>query len=432
MTTFQRRFVCGAVVVGALALVAGGAAAFGKGVDPTQLLAQEQARFAQIREEIQARLAGLASVQHQSVCATAEADGVRCHARVVVDAGGSPHVSVAPSGYGPQQFVGAYGLGGVAASNPGPVIGIVDAYDDPRAASDLATYSSTFGIPKLPTCSGSIAASGAPCFQKMGETGSTVFLPRSNSGWDLEISLDIEAAHAACQNCRILLVEANSASYTDLMKAVDTAVAKGAQAVSGSWGSGEFSSESSYDSHFNKSGVAFTFSAGDGGYGASYPASSPYVTAVGGTSLLLNPDGSYLGESAWSGTGSGCSAYEGKPTWQKDPACAKRTVTDVSADADPATGAAVYDSVSYYGRSGWFQVGGTSLSSPLIAATYALRGVPAGTHGNSLPYAQGTGLNLHDVMTGANGSCGGSYLCTAAAGYDGPTGLGTPNGTSAF
>lgn len=369
--------------------------------------------------------------RHTSVCVGFEAkDAARCHARTVTDDRGAPITNTVPSGYGPAQFRGAYNVTGVSSASPTPIIAVVDAYDHPRALSDLNTYSTTFGIPTLSACSGPIKNSAVPCFQKVNQYGSTSSLPRSNSGWDLEIALDIEAAHAMCQNCRLLLVEASSASYSSLMRAIDTAVSSGAQVVSNSWGSNEFSGENFYDSHFNKTGVAFTFSSGDSGYGTSYPAASPYVTAVGGTSLFVNPDNSYQSESVWGGAGSGCSSYEAKPGWQTDPLCARRTIADVSAVADPNTGAAVYDSVPYAGQSGWFQVGGTSLSSPIIAATYALGGVPISVRENSLPYSGVA--SLHDITTGSNGSCGGTYLCTASSGYDGPTGLGTPNGASAF
>ncbi len=233
-----------------------------------------------------------------------------------------------------------------------------------------------------------------------------------------------------CQNCSILLVEANSSSYADLMTAVDRAVSMGANVVSNSYGSNEFSGETAYDSHFNKTGVAFTVSSGDAGYGAEYPASSRYVTAVGGTTLNLQ-NGAYVSETAWAGAGSGCSAYSTKPSWQTDAGCVRRTVADVSAVADPNTGAAVYDTVRYQGKSGWYRVGGTSLAAPIIAGVYGLAGsVSVGVYGNSLPYSN---LSfLHDILLGSNGSCAGSYLCTAKAGFDGPTGLGTPNGSGSF
>ena len=329
-----------------------------------------------------------------------------------------------PSGYGPTQFQTAYQLPSTSAG-VGQTIAIVDAYDDPAAEKDLGVYSSQFGLPACTTANG--------CFEKVNQTGGSHY-PRSNSGWALEISLDVQVAHAVCPNCNILLVEASSNSFANLLAAEDYAVAH-ANVVSNSWGGSEFSSETSYDSHFNHTGVPITVSSGDAGYGVEYPASSRYVTAVGGTTLNLNTNNSRLSETAWGGSGSGCSAYESKPSWQLDTGCAKRTVADVSADADPSTGAAVYDSVGYNGQKGWFKVGGTSLSSPLIAAVYALAGNGASTTFGSSPYAHASGL--FDVQSGSNGSCGSItsstyYLCTAVSGYDGPTGLGTPVGDGAY
>jgi len=353
------------------------------------------------------------------VCVPVRGGDIHCHARVVVDKGGTPQTTQQPAGYSPAQFHAGYNLPASAAGTP--AIAIVDAYNDPNIESDLAKYSSTFGLPQCTTAGG--------CFRKINQNGGTSY-PQTNAGWSLEIALDVEIAHAICQNCNILLVEANSNSYADLMAAVDRAVASGAAVVSNSYGSSEFSGETAFDPHFNKSGVAITFSSGDGGYGVEYPAASPYVTAVGGTTLSLSSAGAYLGESAWSGAGSGCSALESKPSFQHDPLCPNRTVADVSADADPNTGAAVYDSVRYQGRSGWFKVGGTSLASPLVAGAYALAGgIPSGSFGNTLPYTATAGLR--DVVSGSNGSCG-TYLCTAVPGYDGPTGLGTPSGIGAF
>jgi len=370
--------------------------------------------------------------KHSPVCAAPEKDGARCHVRVVVDGNGSPKSSTVPSGYGPTQLRTAYNLSAASGSNR--LIAVVDAYNHPNIKSDLDKYNSTFGLPFFPSCSGSITNSSVPCFQKVNQNGLTSSYPSTNAGWALEIALDVEVAHAMCPDCRLLLVEANSASYSNLMTAVDTAVNMGAYVVSNSYGSNEFSGESFYDSHFQSAvnkGTAVTFSSGDSGYGADYPAASPLVTAVGGTSLYINGDYTYNSEAAWSGSGSGCSAYEAKPSWQHDSNCSNRTMADVSAVADPNTGAAVYDSVRYGGRSGWFQVGGTSLSSPLIAAVYALKGdLTAGVSGGSLPY--GATANLHDVASGSNGNCGGSYLCTSVGGYDGPTGMGTPNGSGAF
>ncbi len=369
------------------------------------------------------------SAIHAPVCAHGQNDVLGCHARVVVDNQGHPETNTNPAGYGPAQFRGAYNLSGTAPSRQ--VIAIVDAFDHPTIKSDLDKYSSQFGLPVLPTCSGPIASSATPCFQKVDQNGGTSY-PSVNAGWALEISLDVEVAHAICQNCSLLLVEATTNSLDNLAAAEDQAVALGANEISNSYGGNEFNTESAWDSHYNHPGVAITFSSGDSGYGPEYPAASPFVTSVGGTTLTVNANNSYNSEKVWSGAGSGCST-ETKPSWQTDGNCSHRTIADISANADPSTGAAVYDSVRYQGRKGWFKVGGTSLAAPLIAGVYALAGgVPSGTSGNSLPYTNGTSSNLHDVFGGSNGSCGGSYLCTGVTGYDGPSGLGTPNGTGAF
>ncbi len=362
----------------------------------------------------------------QAVCPGAEVGNARCFAHVVTDRNGNPSATTSPTGYGPLQFQTAYGLASAAAASTSQTIGIVDAYDDPSAANDLGVYSQAYGLPSCTTSTG--------CFKKVNQSGGTKY-PRANSGWALEISLDVQIAHAVCPNCKILLVEASSASFSNLLAAEDYATSH-ANVVSNSWGGSEFSSEtsSSYDGHFNHPGVPITVSSGDSGYGVEYPAASRYVTAVGGTTLNLNADNTRASETVWNNSsgapGSGCSAYETKPTWQTDTGCTRRTVADVSADADPYTGASVYDSTPYSGQSGWFQVGGTSLASPLIAAVYALAG-----NGNSISapsYAYANSASLFDVTSGNNGTCSPGYLCTAGTGYDGPTGLGTPIGTGAF
>ncbi|MFF6958224.1 peptidase S8 [Streptomyces sp. NPDC088197] len=337
----------------------------------------------------------------------------------------SPDAATAatPSGYGPTDLRAAYGLTSAASTNgSGETVAIVDAYDDPNAASDLAAYRSYYGLPACTVASG--------CFKKVSQTGSTTSLPSADSGWAEEISLDLDMASAICPKCNILLVEASSASMANLGKSVNEAVALGAKFVSNSYGGSESSSDTSYDSsYFNHPGVAITVSAGDSGYGAEYPAASKYVTAVGGTNLKKSSTTRGWTETVWSGSGSGCSAYDAKQSWQKDTGCSKRTIADVSAVADPATGVAVYD--SYGVTAGWYTFGGTSVSSPIIASVYALAGNPSsGSYPTSFPYAHTTALN--DVTSGSNGSCSGSYLCTGKAGYDGPTGLGTPAGTTAF
>lgn len=361
--------------------------------------------------------------RHIPVCKEKNGE-YRCHSRVVVDSEGQPLNSAGPSGYTPANFLSAYNLNGKTTTNQ--IIAIVDAFNDPNIASDLATYSNQFGLQQLGNCPVSSGSPTSPCFQKVDQRGGTNY-PRTDSGWALEIALDVEIAHAICQNCNILLVEADSNSFDNLAAAFDRAAIMGANVISNSYGAGEFSGETSYDNHYNIQGIAITFSSGDSGFGTEYPAASPFVTAVGGTTLNLNP----YSETVWSGTGSGCSSIENKPSFQTDTGCSKRTIADVSADADPNTGAAIYDTVRYFGRRGWFQVGGTSLSSPIIAGVYALGGGVSG-YGNSIPYARySPGVNLNDIVSGSNGNCG-TYLCNAVPLYDGPTGLGTPISTGAF
>ncbi|MGN6258535.1 MAG: S53 family peptidase [Solirubrobacterales bacterium] len=370
------------------------------------------------------------AVSQRPVCPGPAAAGqALCDSHVVTNAKGTPQATTAPKGYGPAQFRGAYGLPSSAATSQ--TIAIVDAYDDPNVASDLNTYSSQFG---LPPCN-----SSNPCFQKVNQSGSAAGpFPRAESGWALEISLDVEVAHAICPNCKILLVEANSSSLSNLSAAVETAAKLGAKEISNSYGGSEFSSELSetYAAPYSQPGIAVTVSSGDNGYGSfGFPAALSSVITVGGTTLNLGAGNTYGSESVWNGAGSGCSLYVAAPSWQSFlSACAgKRGTADVAADADPATGAAVYDSVKYQGRSGWMQIGGTSLSSPLIAGVYALAGgLPSGSTGASALYGHlGDGTVLHDVTSGSNGSCS-TLMCKGGIGYDGPTGVGTPLGTGAF
>lgn len=299
---------------------------------------------------------------------------------------------------------------------------IVDAYDDPNAEADLGTYRSTFGLSPCTTANG--------CFRKVNQSGVQGSYPTANGSWSQEISLDLDMVSAICPNCNILLVEATSNAFTDLGSSVNTAVSLGATEVSNSYGGSEFSTEALYESYFNHPGVPITVSSGDNSYGVMFPAASQYVTAVGGTSLTQASNARGWTETAWSGAGSGCSAYISKPSWQTDAGCSRRTVADVSAVADPNTGVAVYDSYAYLGASGWLVFGGTSVASPIVASVYALAGNGSTINDGSYPY--GHSGSLYDVVSGSNGSCGGSYLCTAGPGYDGPTGLGTPDGTGGF
>ena len=327
-----------------------------------------------------------------------------------------------PGGYGPSDLASAYNLPS-ATNGSGATVAIVDAYSDPNLASDLAVYRTQFGLPACTVANG--------CLQIVNQNGATSPLPASDPGWAGEETLDVDMVSAICPLCHIILVEANSATDTDLYPAVDRAVTMGAKFVSNSWGHAEYSGETASDVHFNHPGVAITVSSGDSGTGALYPAVSPYVTAVGGTSLTR------VGNSRWSETvwnssrgkaGSGCSIYEPKPVWQHVTTnCSGRAEADVSAVADPTYGVAVYQT---YGDTGWDIAGGTSASAPIIASTYALAGTPtAGSYPVAYPYTHPT--SLFDIISGNNGGCG-APICTAGIGWDGPTGLGTPNGTGAF
>jgi hypothetical protein len=337
-----------------------------------------------------------------------------------------PDAAPVGDGYGPSNLQSAYVLPSSTAGS-GETVAVVDAYNDPDAAADLATYRSDWGLP----------ACGTGCFEQVNENGATSPLPANagSTGWDVEESLDIDMVSAICPNCHIILVEASSADTADLGAGVNAAVSLGADFVSNSYGGSESSSDNTYDTdYYNHPGVAVTASAGDDGYGVSYPAASPDVTSVGGTSLSTASNSRGWTETVWGsssggeGTGSGCSADSSKPSWQTDTGCTKRTDNDVAAVADPNTGLAVYDS---YSEGGWLEVGGTSASSPIIASVFALAGTPAsGTYPASYIYKHTA--NLFDVTSGADGSCSPAYLCTAETGYDGPTGWGTPDGTTAF
>jgi subtilase family serine protease len=325
----------------------------------------------------------------------------------------------APIGYGPADLQKAYELPATAGS--GETVAVIDAYDDPTAERDLATYRSHYGLPPCTTAN--------HCFRKVSQTGTTHY-PEADSGWAEEESLDLDMVSATCPRCHILLVEATSASMANLGAAVDEAVTLGADAVSNSYG-GPDASDHSYGRYYHHVGVAITASAGDSGYGVSYPASSKWVTAVGGTTLTRTSSARGFTESAWSESGSGCSTTNAT-TWQ-DPSitgCAGRAVADVSAVADPDTGVAVYDSYSDEGVSGWLTFGGTSASAPIIAGVYALAG-DAFSVSDAAPLWS-SHVGLHDVTRGNNGSCPTHQWCTARRGWDGPTGWGTPDGVTAF
>ncbi len=385
---------------------------------------------------------------HRRVCVPGHVRKVAgCQSLIVTTADGTkPLATVAPTGYGPTDLSTAYQfpspLGDTWTWN-GRIVAIVDAYDNPNAAADLAAYRQQYGLPPCTVDNG--------CFTKTGQSASAK-IPAGNVAWGQEIDLDIEMASAVCPECKILLVEAKSASFLDLGAAENRAAALGAVAISNSYGGGESFFSPLFDSYYTHPGVAITAASGDGGYGSTYPASSSHVIAVGGTSLTLDPTtGARVSETAWSGGGSWCSTEFGRPSWQKklitaDASgymCVNRTVADVAAVADPQTGVAVYDSYGSSDANNWYRFGGTSVPTPLIAGLFALAG--DATKNSSYPYpAQWLYVNrtgLFDVTSGYNGNATHDcypnttdpyYMCHAVAGYDAPTGLGTPEGLSAF
>ena len=332
------------------------------------------------------------------------------------------------SAYNPSQLRHAYGFDQVTNQGSGQVIGIVDAYDDPSIESDLGVFNRQFGLP--------VCSSSNGCFRKVYANGRK---PATNANWGIEIALDVEWAHAIAPQAKIVLVESATNSLADLLTAVDVAVRNGASVVSMSWTAGEFSGELRLDNHFVTTGVTFLAASGDTGTGVAYPAASPYVVGVGGTTLHLDGNGNYQSETAWSGSGGGLSVYEHQPLFQAQFGIGAnprgvRGAPDVSYNANPGTGYAVYDSFGFSGASGWFQVGGTSAGTPQWAALVAIvnsmrvatrKGHLSSTN-NSLYVLAKKNLSteFNSVTQGTNGSCG--VWCTAAPGYDYVTGLGSP------
>ncbi len=378
-----------------------------------------------------ARLSAASGSQagYREACPQAQAGHFTCLA--IVSTGMTPDVATPgarPRGFGPAGLRSAYNLTS-ATAGARRTVAIVDSFDDPNAESDLAVYRHTYGLPACTTANG--------CLRKVNENGKTSPLPPANADWSIEISLDLDMVSATCPACYILLLEAKSTTINDLGTAVNAATRLTAKYVSNSYGAREFKGEpTKYNHFFNHPGVAVTASAGDSGYGVDFPASSRYVTAVGGTSLHRAGNKRGWSEHAWSGAGSGCSKYSGKPGWQaKRRGCpTHKTAADVSAVADPNTGLALYDSVPDPAvglKVGWNVAGGTSASSPIIAALYARAGNPArNTYPARYPYRHAS--RLWDVIGGHNGRCSHAYLCEGVQGYDGPTGLGTPHTSAGF
>lgn len=361
----------------------------------------------------------------QSCATLLPGDEVRCFALFRTDAGAAissdarQAMSVSVAGYGPSDIRAAYALPYSAGS--GQTVAVVDAYDAPHAESDMRVYRAHFGLPSCTTANG--------CFKKLNQSGVQGKYPVSNGGWAQEISLDLDMISAACPRCHILLIEANNATFANLGAAVNTAIRYGAGVVSNSYGGSEFAASDSAYSHARRVIVA---SAGDNGYGATQPCSFATVVCVGGTTLTRSSTARGWSESVWSGTGSGCSALVSKPVWQKDTLCRTRSESDVAAIADPDTGVAVYDSTLYDGIYGWQEFGGTSVSSPIVAAAFALAGNEASMNGAQSIWQHGGSSSLYDVTSGSNGACSSTYICRARVGYDGPTGWGTAHGLSAL
>lgn len=323
-----------------------------------------------------------------------------------------------PAGYGPSDLQSAYNLPSTTAGG-GETVALVDAYDDPNAASDVAVYRSTFGLPACGTTN--------KCFQKVNEQGQSSNYPTANSGWAVEESLDVDMVSAICPNCHIVLVEATTNDLSDLGKSVDTAVnVMHADVVSNSY-IGYKSRGPGGRLFYRHPGHVITAAGGDDGYQVGEPAGFDDVVAVGGTQLNHATSSRGWSEVAWAGTGSGCVISRKKDKWQGHDACDWRAMNDVSAEAAPGTGVAIYDT---YEHNGWGIEGGTSVASPIIASVYALAGNAKSMHSSESLYA--SGASLYDVTEGSNGTCKHKILCTAGPGWDGPTGNGTPNGVSAF
>jgi subtilase family serine protease len=347
--------------------------------------------------------------------AVAACPGDRWHGKMQCDVlvnrlgGMSPDVA----GLGPADFQKRYKLPS-STKGAGQIVAIVDAFDNPNVANDLGVYRSNFGL-------------GTANFTKYNQTGQTSNYPQGNTGWGVEIDLDVEMVSASCPKCTIYLIEANSNNTSDLYAAVKEAVTLGAKVVSNSYGGGGGGGSGNA---FNTPGIVYLASSGDGGYGMQDPADYQTVVSIGGTTLIKS--GSSYTENIWRDSGGGCSVVS-KPSWQHDPGCNKRTGNEVSA---VAAGVAVYDT---YGNGGWGTVGGTSVSSPLLAGVYGLAG-NAASHTTGKPFwtlkKKKLKKDLHAITTGNNGTCGGSYLCTAGTNqfgtYSGPGGFGTPNGIGAF
>lgn len=332
-------------------------------------------------------------------------DTARCHAIA------RPNAGSGPTGLSPAAIKQAYGFPTGSTAGAGKTVAVVAAYNNPSAERDLGVFSQQYGLSACTTANG--------CFKKVSQTGSTTKYPRTDAGWALEMSLDVQWVHAIAPGARILLVEASTNSFGNLMIAEDYAKTH-ADYVTNSWGAAEFAAETGYDGHFSQPGVSFFVSSGDNGTPAEYPSSSPNVVSVGGTTLAGIGLPSFS-ETGWSGSGGGCSAFEtahpAQTTGGVD--CGGRRATpDVSLDADPGSGVSVYDSTRYQGQAGWFTLGGTSASAPMWAGRAAAAGVVVDA---ALIY--GAAITYRDITAGNNGA-------DASPGFDLVTGRGSWTGTA--
>jgi subtilase family serine protease len=329
----------------------------------------------------------------------------------LVRSGADPNLS----GLTPANLWSAYKLANLVANHgAGQTVAVVDAFDNPNVAADLATYRTQFGL-------------AAANFTKYNQLGQTNNYPSGSVGWGVEIDLDVEMVSASCPNCTIDLIEATSAGWADLQTAETEAVALGATIITNS-----FSGTGANQAFFNTPHKTYLASAGDNGYGIADPADFKTVVSVGGTTLSPAGPPRHWSETVWSGTGAGCST-DPKPAWQTDPGCAHRTANDVSAVANPTTGVAEYDT---YGNGGWIVTGGTSVGTPLLAGIFGLKGNATSQHGGKTFWIPANQVHLYAILSGSDGNCGGSYLCTAGTGqygnYSGPGGWGSPKGMNAF
>jgi subtilase family serine protease len=352
-------------------------------------------------------------VPHTSACSGGT---YQCFAQIVTEDDTAAIKSFATaSGFGPADLISAYHLKAVTTS-PG-TIAIVDAFNYSAAESDLAKYRSQYGLPACTSASG--------CFKRVNQSGKASPLPKNapaGDDWTVEAALDLDMASAACPTCKLILVEADDDQGDGLYIANSGAASLAPTVISNSWGGPESGDEASLETYFNHPGIGIFVSSGDSGYTGSspqYPSTSAHVTAVGGTTLTRSTNTRGWADKAWSDAGSSCSSDIAKPSYQTSSACSRRAASDVSAVADPNTGVAVYNA----GSGGWIVVGGTSASSPLVAGMYALYGLGTKAPG----WAYGNAGDFYDVKSGKNGSCS-TALCKAGVGWDGPTGLGVPNG----